>query len=237
MNKNPSLLHINWKKFRQAYAEDNFGEKNRESVIRQPICTYSNAFMTLASLAVLIILQKDHQGENYFTDWYWTFGTIYSATLFILSLGSAIYHASLTFWGEVADNTAMYLWPITVIFSQLCFLFTGVNPSTFLIFLISTFILSAIITIYFHKLRRYLFALLCSIAFILEISITYSTGNSFLYLVLIIALAVPAMTIWIVDIKKEKKSTSWFQLHGLFHFLASVILLLSFLQVRMRAFL
>ena len=116
-----------WKKHQQAYAVNNFGEKNRDGIIRQPVSTFTNLFITFFGIILLLIFTDDLGDKSSFSDWYWFFAIVYISTTFLMSIASFIYHARLTFWSEVGDNLTMYMWVTTILFSQTACLFHDIG--------------------------------------------------------------------------------------------------------------
>lgn len=104
-----SSLNINWEMWRIATCmPDNcFCEMIRfDKTVRQPANTWSSMIFTLVGLCIaahaLNRITSTHQLSK-------SLALILSAALILIGLGSAFYHASLTFWGQFIDVGSMYL--------------------------------------------------------------------------------------------------------------------------------
>lgn len=101
--------NINWDTWRIATCmpDECFCEAIRyEDTIRQPSNTWSSMAFTLIGLLVAghALTQIDSQRRLSTI-----FALIFSIALIIIGVGSAFYHASMTFWGQFVDVGGMYL--------------------------------------------------------------------------------------------------------------------------------
>jgi len=111
-NSMPSLLLAEasvWTTWRPATClpDDCFCEALRESLIRQPANTWSSfAFALVAGWIALRLRRRDRfESAGLPAPEAWLF----VGSLLLVGLGSAFYHASLTFVGQVFDVSGMYL--------------------------------------------------------------------------------------------------------------------------------
>lgn len=101
--------NINWDTWRIATCmpDECFCEAIRtDETIRQPSNTWSSMAFTLVGLLVAgqALSQIDDKRELSMM-----FALIFSIALIVIGIGSAFYHASMTFWGQFVDVGGMYL--------------------------------------------------------------------------------------------------------------------------------
>ena len=229
------MSQIKWNDYRQAYAKDSFGERNRKGLIRQPANSYTNLFILLASIFILLTLKQDILTIGCLPFWYLVFSFLYFLSTFFLSIASFIYHGTMTFAGEVLDNIAMRAWVTSILLSQVMRLFPHIKEPYFLVPFLAVNLLLALFGIYRHKWRRYIFSVLCSLVFIAETLILLLNlfHPQMLWYWSILLMFILTMSVWLFDQRKTlSKSGSWFQFHSFFHFLASIIIFLIFVYLR-----
>ncbi len=89
-----------------------FCEHVRDGAVRQPANTWSNLGFVLVGLAILAAPLRRGGGSNLAARP--TLNLLYGITVVFLGVGSAIYHASMSFWGQWIDVMSMYLFPTFV---------------------------------------------------------------------------------------------------------------------------
>ena len=87
--------------------DDCFCEGLRESLIRQPVNTWSSLAFVAVALWVAVRLSRRRRSEKVVLAGAET--GLFLGALVLIGLGSAFYHASLTFIGQVVDVSGMYL--------------------------------------------------------------------------------------------------------------------------------
>ncbi len=102
-------LNINWDTWRVATCMPDgcFCEQIRlDEIIRQPANTWSSMMFTLVGILIAVhaFSQLGHSQKLSRL-----FALILSFALIFIGIGSAFYHASMTFWGQFADVGSMYL--------------------------------------------------------------------------------------------------------------------------------
>ena len=106
-----------WSKWQQATCLETelgcFCEKPRDTLVRQPVNTFTNLAFSVVGVVVLMetiqqqinLKRKLNETERLGQ----AFACLYAISQIILGAGSGWYHASLSFWGQWIDNAAMYL--------------------------------------------------------------------------------------------------------------------------------
>lgn len=86
--------------------DDCFCEAVRETLVRQPANTWSSLAFVIAAAWVALRLRSSSRARSALPQ---AEAWLFVATLALLGLGSAFYHATLTFVGQVVDVAGMYL--------------------------------------------------------------------------------------------------------------------------------
>jgi hypothetical protein len=86
-----------------------FCEAIREQLVRQPANTLSSLAFVLLALLAFGMARRRHGGGASLLQVHPVLPRLYGAALALVGLGSAFYHASLTFAGQTADVLGMYL--------------------------------------------------------------------------------------------------------------------------------
>ena len=88
-----------------------FCEAQQNSIIRQPINTYSNLAFIFVGLVVFMIARRDwlNGKQNNLLDSHRAYPIIFGTAAIVIGVGSFFYHASLTFLGQWLDVMGMYL--------------------------------------------------------------------------------------------------------------------------------
>lgn len=212
-------LNINWDTWRVATCmPDNcFCEQVRfGDTIRQPANTWSSMLFTL--IGILIAghgLTQLSEGQKLSR----LFALILSFALIFIGVGSAFYHASMTFWGQFADVGSMYLLvSFMLIYAWLRLFQLQVNLSAVLYVVINIALFTLLY--FFPETRRSAFAivLLLGIGFELYYAVFRKPVLKrywFNYGLLLFAIA---YAIWTVDNNRMIcVAESLFQGHAIWH--------------------
>jgi hypothetical protein len=214
---------MEWKLWRLASCmpDDCFCELIREGqTVRQPSNTWSSLAYALIGLMVLAH-SYSLPNKKPFT---WLFGLLLCLMMLTIGIGSAFYHASLTFIGQFADFSGMYLMSSFILVYALYRRYSLPEINVVLGYLGLNTIL-ALLLYFVPETRRTLFGLLLILALILEIYYANSAKPSinrywFYGGLLIFALA---YAVWIIDDERILCSPeSWIQGHALWHLLGAI---------------
>lgn len=145
---------------------DCFMERIADQSIRQPIASWSS--LSFVAVAMFMILDFKRNGQDLglpakrlLTMWF---------ALMVTGLGSFLYHASLTFVGQLADVFGMYLITIAVLLARIESVRVITKRAYWSVFLISLFSTS-IIQFLFPEVRRFLFFALVLAVILVELLI------------------------------------------------------------------
>ncbi|MEO8452301.1 MAG: ceramidase domain-containing protein [Gemmatimonadota bacterium] len=176
-----------------------FCEAVRPSGIRQPSNTLSSfAFLPIA---FLVLGRSFRRGEAVSPPA--VYSLLYAGALFLIGLGSAFYHASITFVGQVFDVSGMYLLGTFAVLhaaSRLRPIRPGIVAVAYLA--LNAILVAVLLTA--PVFRRYLFALLIALAIGLELRArrlrpaTAAAG----YLLGAVGLVAAGFLIWTLDLTR-----------------------------------
>jgi hypothetical protein len=165
-----------------------FCEAVSDGVPRQNSNTWSSLAFVLAGIALCATAGRLTGDAHHFT-------LLYAASLYVVGLGSAYYHALLTFSGQVVDVLGMYL----VITAVICFRQRkrrGWAP-----WIRAWIVLNCVgllLQILFPSLRRYIFA--ATVLVLLVDEIRHARERSLRFLWMSLAVFSLAALIWVLDI-------------------------------------
>ncbi len=218
--------------------DDCFCEEIRPGAIAQPANTWSSLSFVLVGLSVLVSAPRRRFANFNTTRSNLTLKNraatqLYAGSLFIIGLGSAFYHASLSFVGQFFDVLGMYLLITFVLLLNFSRLNKLPRPGFAGWFIILNAVL-AYFLIVFPELRRYIFAGLVIAALSWEfLACSKKPAAQNYYLRLAVASFGLGFLIWILDITKILcEPTSWLQGHALWHLLGALAAGLLFLHYK-----
>jgi hypothetical protein len=189
-------------------------------LLRQPVNSLSSFAFVFVGVFVLILKQNTERFPAIYK-------TIFGAAAVVIGVGSAFYHASLTFIGQFFDVLGMYLLAVFAFVYALERLFEF-NRRTTLTFYFGLNLLLATMLIYVPETRRYLFGLVLIAGLIIEI-IARKTRKIFIetkWWNIGLALFAIAFVIWIIDNKKIIcDPNSVLQGHAIWHLLGAIAML------------
>lgn len=149
---------------------------------------------------------------------------LFSSALMLIGLGSAFYHASLTFVGQTFDVLGMYLLATVIVLWNLSRSWR-ISPSMAVVGYVAGNAVLFSLLVAVPALRRYAFAGLIGTILFLE----YRAGSPVpgqrgrVYLWAAIATLGVGFTFWVADITKTVcLPSSWLQGHSVWHFLGAI---------------
>ena len=207
-----------WASFRPATClpDDCFCEAIHAGLVRQPANTWSS--LAFVAVAVWVAFRQRTRVSGRPSPLPGAEGVLLAVSMLLVGLGSAFYHASLTFVGQVVDVSGMYFiatfillhrlaprWRLSASLSVLAFV--GVNAS----------LMAAQIAV--PSLRRVAFGVLLASALVVEWRASRA-GRP--WLVLGAGLMVAAFAIWVLDLRRIACAPeSFLQGHALWHLLGA----------------
>ncbi len=204
-----------------------FCEDIRSGAVAQPANAWSGLSFTLIGLFVIGRYRQDRAEDisrrhsNLMTRQR-SYAVTYGVTLILIGLGTAFYHASLTFAGQFADLMGMYLFATFILLYNLARA-RPIRKRVFVAaYIISNLVLAGLL-LEAPFLRRWIFGGLILAALWLERrqATPVHADARLLYAALLSLLA--GFTAWLVDYTKILcVPTSWLQGHALWHVLGAV---------------
>jgi hypothetical protein len=208
-----------------------------ESIAPVGVAQRSNTLSSFAFVLAAILVFCRRSKKNV---WPYTYNVVYAAALVLIGWGSAFYHATMTFVGQLLDVSGMYL---LVTFAILLNLrrFFKMRVEVFIGTYIGLNLVLFLLQFEAPILRRVVFALLI-VAFLSGEYVARRRGkivSSSLNLLIATSILGVAFLIWIADYTKLLCApNSWFQGHALWHILGAcaAVFLFSYFEDSMTGF-
>jgi hypothetical protein len=227
-----------WAAWRPASCMPNhcFCEQIAPGVVRQPANAVSSLAFVAAGVWVLRRFRRERRSGRLFYR-HPVYPTLFGAACILIGLGSAFYHASLTFAGQFADVFGMYLIGTFVLLYSLGRRRVAGPGAVALAYVALNGALA--LSLYFvPAARRYLFGMLILAAIGLEVSAQRRSGSSIdrRWLTRAICALAAGFVLWILDITKVLcRPESPLQLHAVWHVLGAASAACIYLYYRSEA--
>jgi hypothetical protein len=202
-----------------------FCEAIHDGTVAQPANTWSSFAFVLVGLLVVGQAREDvRRLRSSLMTRQLAYPMVYGIALAVIGLGSAFYHASLTFAGQAVDVMGMYLLVCFILLYNISRL-TAFNGKTFVLAYFALNLALAYVLLEFPALRRYIFGVIVVVALWPEYRVRTQKKpqiNGFFLQAAWWTLIV-AFIIWTLDIAKILcNPNSWLQGHALWHILGAV---------------
>lgn len=204
------------------YPQACFCEEIRNQIIRQPSNAISSLVFTVVGIAVLRREASSVNAQSQFAKFPYL-PKLYAAALILIGLGSAFYHASLTFAGQFLDVFGMYLLATFILLMNLSRTRDIAASAAISAYVALNGALAASLLL-FPAARRFLFALVLLLALICEPTFRRSSGahTSKKYLIRALAAISLGFLVWVADITRTFCSPpSLIQGHAIWHILGA----------------
>lgn len=200
-----------------------FCEAVRAGPIAQPANTWSSLGFVAAGLLIVGFAYRRPIDANLIGRQPGYAG-VYALALTLTGVGSAFYHASLTFVGQFADVLGMYCIALFVVCYAVARL-VDLRQCTFVVLFVSGNVALGALLWLMPALRRYTFALVLTLGLLLELLAQrrrQSTQRG-AWLALALGTLAVAWIIWALDITHSMCApTSWLQGHAVWHGLGAL---------------
>lgn len=216
-----------------------FCEEIRGSFVRQPANTLSGLLFLPVGILVLGysagVRVRDRRGEpaNLMSSRA-MYPVLFGCAVLLTGIGTAFYHASLTFWGQTADLLGMYLLATFLVLYNTSRTYP-LRPAHATAFYVGSNGLLAYLLVALPEARRYAFAILIVAALALESAARRRSPVRTNTKLLQAAVAVLALgfVVWILDLTRTLcRPDSWFQGHAAWHLAGAAATGLVFLFYR-----
>ncbi len=232
-----SRLDYSWSSWKPASCmpANCFCEAVHNGTIAQPANTWSSfAFVLVGLLVIRQSCEDVRRLRSSVMTRRRAYPVLYGIALILIGLGSAFYHASLTFAGQFFDVMGMYLLACFILLYNVSRL-KALNAKTFVLAYLSLNLVLAYVLLEFPALRRYIFGAIVVAALLPEYRVRKQKRpqiNGFFLQAAWWTLIV-ASIIWTLDITKILcNPNSWLQGHALWHLLGALAAGLLYLYYR-----
>lgn len=195
-----------------------FCEAIRGDGIKQPANTWSSlAFVVVAAMVLVRWGRKPSTDRA-------AYPLLYAFTLVVVGLGSAYFHATLSFRGQFADVFGMYLVATFALLHGIDRL-RPLSGAALVSGYIATNAVLAMLLYWVPVVRRVVFALLIVAVLIVEILIRRRDGpvSGTRHLAIAAAIMGVAFAVWILDFRRILcRPESWIQGHAAWHVMGAV---------------
>lgn len=195
-----------------------FCEAIRSEGIKQPANTWSSLAFVVVAAFVLIRWARKPSADRA------AYPLVYAFALIVVGLGSAYFHATLSFRGQFADVLGMYLVATFALLYGIDRL-RGLSGAALASAYIAMNVVLAMLLYWVPVVRRVVFALLIVAVLFVEILIRRKRGHGSATRHLWIAAAIMgfAFIVWILDFTRVLcNPDSWIQGHAVWHVLGAV---------------
>ena len=195
-----------------------FCEAIRSEGIKQPANAWSSlAFVVVAVLVLMRWTRPPSAGRA-------TYPLLYAFALAVVGLGSAYFHATLTFRGQFVDVFGMYLIATFALLYSIGQL-RALSGALFVAVFVASNAVLAMLLYWLPVYRRPVFGLLIVAVLLVEILIRRRSGprSATRHLSVAAGLMALAFGIWILDFTRTLcRPESWMQGHAVWHVLGAV---------------